>query len=72
MMKTSFQKPTSNLFATIKMFEYNYNRSTFLVQCFIFSRGYARRRNYYCCGSEYANLSLTQMQTKSIIQIETN
>ena len=26
---------------------------------FIFSRGYAKRRNGYCCGSEYANLSLT-------------
>ena len=29
--------------------------------CFIFSRGYAKRRNDYCCGLEYANLSLTPM-----------
>ena len=27
----------------------------------IFSGGYAKRWNDYCCGSEYANLSLTQM-----------
>ena len=27
----------------------------------VFSRGYAKRRNDICCGSEYANLSLTQM-----------
>ena len=27
----------------------------------IFSRGYAKHRNDYCCGSEYANLSLTHM-----------
>ena len=27
----------------------------------VFSRGYAKRRNDYCCGSEYANLPLTQM-----------
>ena len=27
----------------------------------VFSRGYAKRRNSSCCGSEYANLLLTQM-----------
>ena len=27
----------------------------------IFSRGYAKRRNDYCCVSEYAILPLTQM-----------
>ena len=32
-----------------------------LCLLFIISRGYAKRRNDYCCGSEYANLSLTQM-----------
>ena len=31
----------------------------FLVS--FFSRGYAERRNDYCCRSEYANFSLTQM-----------
>ena len=31
------------------------------LKLIFFSRGYAKRRNDYYCGSEYANLSLTQM-----------
>ena len=31
------------------------------VDVFILKRGYAKRWNDYCCESEYANLSLTQM-----------
>jgi len=27
----------------------------------LFSRGYAKRRNDYCYGAKYANVSLTQM-----------
>ena len=71
----SYIRDTSEIFSISSPVKIIADVTPLFFLCFsssFFNRGYAKRRNDYCCWLESANLSLTQKETKSIIQRQTN